>query len=109
MASPTSTGQEPTKAERLARAARRGWTPPPRISIPDWADNVRVLAKEAGSTSGKYRTGRVEIARGPMLAVTEPGVRKISAMVATQLLKSTLIENIVGFHIHLDPCPIWLV
>lgn len=44
-----------------------------------------------------------------MLAVTEPGVRKISAMVATQLLKSTLIENIVGFHIHLDPCPMLIV
>lgn len=44
-----------------------------------------------------------------MLAVTEPGVRKISAQVATQLLKSTLIENIVGFHAHLDPCPMLIV
>lgn len=70
---------------------------------------MRVLAKEAGSTSGKYRTARVEIARGPMLAATEPGVRKISAMVATQLLKTTLIENLLGFHIHLDPCPILIV
>lgn len=68
-----------------------------------------MLAKEAGSISGKYRTGRVEIARGPMLAVTEPGVRKLTAMVATQLLKSTLIENIVGFHAHLDPCPMLIV
>lgn len=68
-----------------------------------------MLAKEAGSTSGKYRTARVEIARGPMLAVTEPGVRKISAMVATQLLKTTLIENITGYHAHLDPCPMLIV
>lgn len=68
-----------------------------------------MLAKEAGSTSGKYRTGRVEIARGPMLAATEPGVRKITAMVATQLLKTTLIENLLGYHIHLDPCPILIV
>ena len=41
-----------------------------------------------------------------MLAATEPGCRKISAMVATQLLKTTLIENITGYHAHLDPCPI---
>ena len=68
-----------------------------------------MLAKEAGSTSGKYRTGRVEIARGPMLAATEPGVRKITAMVATQLLKTTLIENLLGYHVHLDPCPILIV
>lgn len=68
-----------------------------------------MLAKEAGSTSGRYRTARVEIARGPMLAVTEPGVRKITAQVATQLLKSTLIENIMGYHAHLDPCPMLIV
>ncbi|WP_221885162.1 phage terminase large subunit family protein [Sphingomonas sp. TF3] len=77
--------------------------------MPTWADKRRKLAKEAGSTSGQYRTGRVEIARGPMLAVTEPGVRKLTAVVATQLLKSTLIENIVGFHMDLDPCPMLIV
>lgn len=44
-----------------------------------------------------------------MLAVTEPGVRKLSAMVATQLLKTTLIENVVGYHAHLDPCPMLIV
>ena len=44
-----------------------------------------------------------------MLAVTEPGVRKLTAVVATQLLKSTLIENIVGFHMDLDPCPMLIV
>ena len=44
-----------------------------------------------------------------MLAVTEPGVQVISAMVSTQLLKTSLLENIVGFHAHLDPRPMLLV
>lgn len=44
-----------------------------------------------------------------MLACTEPGVRTLSAMVATQLLKTTLIENVVGYHVHLDPCPMLIV
>lgn len=44
-----------------------------------------------------------------MLAVTEPGVHVITAMVATQLLKTSLLENIVGYHAHLDPCPMLLV
>jgi phage terminase large subunit GpA-like protein len=51
----------------------------------------------------------VEIARGPMLAVTEPGVHIITAMVCTQLMKTALIENTVGYFIHLDPCPQLLV
>lgn len=104
---PISGHQE--KSDRLRIAARRGFTPPPRISIPDWADRFRQLAPEAGNTSGAWRTSKVEIARGPMLAATEPGVHIISAMVATQLLKTSLIENIVGYHAHLDPCSILIV
>src|SRR5690242_9807897 len=103
-ASPTSTSRG-SKRERLALAWRRGWTPPPRISVPAWADNFRKLAKEAGSTSGQWSTSTVEVARGPMLAVTEPGVHVITVMVSTQLLKTALLENVFGYFAHLDPCP----
>jgi hypothetical protein len=86
-----------------------GWRPPPRISIPDWADTTRIKPRGAGSTAGAWRTGDVEIARGPMLSVTEPGVHIITCMVATQLLKTSLIENVFGFHADLDPCPMMIV
>ena len=103
----TSTNSTP--AEQLARSFARGWRPPPRISAPEWADRNRVKPRGSGSTSGRWRTSDVEIARGPMLAATEPGVGTISAMVATQLLKTSLIENVFGFHADLDPCPIMIV
>lgn len=88
---------------------RKAWTPPPRISVPAWADTYRKLAKEAGSTSGNWSTSTVEVARGPMLAVTEPGVHVITTMVSTQLLKTALLENVFGYFAHLDPCPILLL
>lgn len=44
-----------------------------------------------------------------MLAPTEPGVHVVTAMVATQLLKTSLLENVFGFFAHLDPCPMLLV
>lgn len=44
-----------------------------------------------------------------MLAVTEPGVHKLSVMVCTQLLKTALIENTLGYFAHLDPGPILIV
>jgi phage terminase large subunit GpA-like protein len=108
-ANPTQTSQPSNKADRLARAWRRGLTPPPRISVPEWADRFRKLAKEAGSTSGNWRTSTVEVARGAMLAVTEPGVHIVTAMVCTQLMKTALLENVVGYFAHLDPCPMLLV
>lgn len=79
------------------------------MTVPDWADKFRKLAKSAGSTSGQWKTNTVEIARGPMLAVTEPGVHVITGMVCTQLMKTALIENTVGYFMHLDPCPQLLV
>ncbi|MDR5815802.1 phage terminase large subunit family protein [Caballeronia sp. LZ033] len=97
------------KAALLRRDFRRGWTPPPRVSVPDWADKFRKLAKEAGSTSGDWSTSTVEVARGPMLAVTEPGIHIITAMVSTQMLKTALLENIFGYFAHLDACPILLI
>ncbi|TCK36714.1 phage terminase large subunit GpA-like protein [Paraburkholderia sp. BL8N3] len=97
------------KAERLFAAVRRAWTPPPRISVAAWADRYRKLAAEAGSTSGGWVTSKVEIARGPMLAVTEPGVHVITGMMSTQLLKTEFLLNVFGYFAHLDPCPMLLL
>ena len=97
------------KIERLELSVRKGWTPPPRISVPQWADDYRKLAKEAGSTSGNWETSTVEIARGPMLAATESGVHIITVMCCTQLMKTALLENLFGYFAHLDPCPILLL
>lgn len=108
--SPSSPTPKPiSKADGHRLAWGRGVAPPPHISVPEWCDRYRRLAKESGSNSGKWNTATVEIARGPMLAVTEPGVHTITAMTCTQLLKTSLLENVFGFHAHLDPCPILLV
>lgn len=85
-----------------------GLKPKPKLNLPEWADKYRRLASSAGAIGGPWRTSRVEVARGPMMAVTEPGVRTITAMTCTQLLKTSLLENIVGYFAHQDPCPILL-
>lgn len=99
----------PNAVDGLRLASRRALTPPPRISVPEWADRYRMLAKEAGSTSGRWSTSTVEVARGPMLAVTEPGVHVITTMCCTQLMKTALLENVFGYFAHLDPSPMLLL
>jgi phage terminase large subunit GpA-like protein len=102
----------PAAAARLrgeaAAAVRQALRPPLKISLPEWADNYRRLSRDAGNVGGVWQTSRVEIARGPMMAVTEPGVQIITLMVATQLLKTSLLENVIGFFAHTDPCPVLL-
>ena len=98
-----------TLSGRLSAVRRQTFRPPPRLTVPEWADRYRHLASAAGNLSGKFSTSRVEAARGPMMAVTEPGVRTITVMSCTQLMKSTLLENVFGYFAHLDPCPMLLV
>jgi phage terminase large subunit GpA-like protein len=109
LANPSQISQRNDREKRLIESFRLGFRPPPRISIPEWADRTRIKPRGAGSTAGAWRTSDVEIARGPMLAATEPGVHIISCMVATQLLKTSLIENVFGFHADLDPAPMMIV
>lgn len=82
--------------------------PTPRMNLPDWADTYRRLSTTSGAIGGPWRTSRVEIARGPMMAVTERGVTTITVMSCTQLMKTSLLENTLGYFAHLDPCPILL-
>lgn len=82
---------------------------PERLSLPDWADAHRKLSRKNAARFGDWKTSTVEIARGPMLAVDEPGVETISLMVATQTLKTELLLNTAARLIHLDPCPILVV
>lgn len=98
----------PHRADLLA-SSRKGWKPPARMSVVAWADTYRQLAKSAGARGGPWRTADVEAARGPMLAVTEPGVHMISVMVSTQLLKTELLLNVFGYFAHLDPCPMLML
>ncbi|SFG92781.1 phage terminase large subunit family protein [Methylobacterium gossipiicola] len=113
MSSSISTSSESRKQpyldlESLSRSWRAGTKPAPQVNVVEWAEAFRKLSKES-SNGGKFITARVEVARGPMLAATEPGVRKLTLMACTQLLKTTVIENILGRFIHVDPCPILAV
>lgn len=80
--------------------------PNPRLNLVEWADTYRYLSPESSSTPGKWSTDLVEAARGPMLAVTELGVKKITVMGPTQLLKTEFINNVVGYFMSQDPAPI---
>jgi phage terminase large subunit GpA-like protein len=83
--------------------------PKPKLTLPQWADTYRYLSTQTSNVGGRWRTSRYEVARGPMTAVTEKGVERITAMVSTQTLKTELILNTLGYFAHVDPCPMLVV
>lgn len=80
--------------------------PPPDMTVSEWADKYRRLSAESSAQPGRFRTEMVEYMREPMDMVGKPGVRRITLMTSAQVGKSTVIENVIGYFIHQDPCPI---
>lgn len=77
--------------------------------LPEWADANRRLPSATSAVPGPWRTEAVEVARGPMMAVHEPGVRTITVACAVQLMKTELLLNIIGYTAACEPGPVMLV
>jgi phage terminase large subunit GpA-like protein len=82
------------------------FAPPPDMTVSEWADEHRRLSAESSASPGRWRTNTVEYLREPMDMVGEPLVRRITLMTSAQVGKSSFIENVIGFHMGFDPCPI---
>lgn len=83
--------------------------PPPNLTVSEWADRNRMLSPEASAEPGKWDTSRAEYQRGVMDAANDPAVNTIVLMFGSQTGKTSIEENLVGFHIEQDPSPILFV
>ena len=92
----------------LAKAANK-FTPPPKLTVSQWADEYRQLSAEASSEPGKWRTSRTPYLREPMDAFSDPHTHTVVCMFCTQVGKSELVNNVIGFHMHQDPAPMLLI
>lgn len=89
----------------LFRQISGNWTPPPDWTISEWADRTRRLSSEAAAEPGQWRTSRAEYQRGIMDAVNDPLTEQVVIMSSAQVGKTEVVNNVVGYHIDFDPCP----
>jgi phage terminase large subunit GpA-like protein len=70
----------------VCEAWAQGWTPPPRITVSEWADQHRVIAKGSGAEPGRWRTSRTPYLREIMDALSEHSpVRTVSFRKSAQI------------------------
>lgn len=93
-------------AEALIAQTMAAFRPPPDITVSEWADRYRRLSAESSASPGRFKTEIVEYMREPMDMLSRSDVSRIVLMTSAQVAKSTVIENVIGYFIHLDPCPI---
>ncbi len=71
--------------------------PPENLTVTEWAECKRYLSTEASAEPGLWRTDRTPYLRAIMDAFTDPKVRHIVLVAASQVGKTELINNIIGY------------
>lgn len=102
-----------TSPEAIAtwRAARRSicatvFAPKSQLTLSQWADRYRYLSADLGEP-GPWRTARVPYLRGPMDAITDPRVRRVSIMKSARIgATQGVVLNTIGYCVHQDPTSI---
>lgn len=95
--------------KRLFRRLIRLMAPPPDITISQWADMYRRLSPETSAEPGQWRTDRAPYQRDMMDAISDIDTDTVVFMTSSQIGKTSILENIIGYFIDYDPAPIMLV
>lgn len=84
-------------------------TPPPKLTVMEWADQYRTLSAESSAEPGRWYTSRTPYMREPMEEITRPETETVILMSSTQVGKTELCSNVIGYFIHQDPSPILMI
>jgi phage terminase large subunit GpA-like protein len=104
----TSTNNRIKELNTVVSASVKCFTPPENLTVSAWADKYRRLSAE-NSEAGPWRTTRTPYLREIMDAFTDPKVRRIVVAAASQVGKSEMELNMIGYAIDVDPGPIMFV
>ena len=97
------------KLNKLLAKVMAGMLPPEDMTVTEWAEKNRRLSTESAAEPGPWRTERTPYLRGPMDAFTDPKVRHLVMVSASQVGKSEFINNCIGYIIDQDPGSILFV
>ncbi|HWQ34876.1 MAG TPA: phage terminase large subunit family protein [Blastocatellia bacterium] len=83
--------------------------PASSLTVSAWADTYRYLAPERSARPGRWSTDLVPYARAIMDAASRPDVHEIVFWKSAQVGGTEIINNIIGYFIHIEPSPILYV
>jgi len=96
------------KALELAwKATGRALSPPPDLTLSEWADKHYQLSPESSSQPGPWTTFPYQI--GIMDALTDSSIESITVKKSARTGYTQIITADIGFHIGNDPCSMLLV
>lgn len=93
--------------DEIVGRASQAWRPPPALSLSEWADEYFYLSAESSAQPGKWST--LPYQKGIMDAFTDRTVTHVSVMKSARVGWTKIVNALIGYSIHQDPCPILVV
>lgn len=103
MKAKTSKKRRLRPVDRTFSKAFKNYTPPEDLTVSEWAAAHRVLSPENSAEAGPWNNNRTPYLVEVMDAFTDPRVEKITLVASSQVGKSELELNIIGYIIDQDP------
>ncbi len=75
-----------------------------KMNLTQWAEKFRILSRESSAHYGKFKPFSYQIE--PMNAISDNRRSKVVLLFASQLGKSEMINNAIGYFIHQEPSTI---
>lgn len=79
--------------------------PRSKLTGSQWADKYRYVAPGTSPEPGEWRTSRVPYLREPMDSATDKHTEIVVMMTSSQIGKSEILLNIMGFYVDQEPAP----
>ena len=79
------------------------------LTVSQWADKYRRLSPESSAETGPWRTKKTPYLKEVMDSWTNPKIRHIVMVAASQVGKSECMNNIIGYIIDQDPGSILMI
>lgn len=89
----------------FTKAFLKGFKPRGRLTGSQWADAYRYVAPGTSPEPGEWRTSRVPYLREPMDSATDHSTETVALMMSSQVGKSELLLNIMGYYVDQEPAP----
>ena len=90
---------------KIYRQILATFKPKPRLSISQWSDQFRYIARGTGPEPGRWKTARAPYTREIMDVFNSPE-NMVVVMASSQVGKTEIALNIMGYYMVEDPSPI---
>ena len=95
--------------QTVLKNTHQTFKPPPELLLSEWSDRYRKLSPESSAEAGQWNTSRAEYQREIMDTFNDPNIERIVVMTSSQVGKTEIILNAIGYYIDQDASPILIV